>query len=181
MMMTDMNTNTNAAGSLIRGAPEQLTSTKTKNDKSITIAYTVTITGCSEKFSSAAEATSLITQGAAVLQHSIRLAHTTSKYDYQMYAFVHPGATECSVVPLKKLGYQVLIRNTPFETSDISTKFLRENIEKASCCGSKEFLKLYAYTLSEPIAVILDLDSLVLRPMDELFDVMLMKEGDHKM
>ena len=166
-----------ATSLMIRGAPSDLQSS-TDTKKKVTIAYTVTITGCSERWSSEKEAASLITQGAAVLQQSIHLAHTSSNYDYQMYAIVHPAATSCSVAPLQKLGYQVLIRNTPFETSDIATKFLRENIDKASCCGSTEFLKLYAYTLKESVAVILDLDSLVLKPMDEMFDVMLMEEQE---
>ncbi|KAL7499280.1 hypothetical protein ACHAWT_006901 [Skeletonema menzelii] len=169
--------NTGAAALIRGGASAELESAKT--NKKATIAYTVTITGCSEKHNSVKEATSLITQGAAVLQHSIHLAHSSSNYDYQMYAFVHPAATSCSVNALQRLGYQVLIRNTPLDTSDIATKFLRENIDKASCCGAKEFLKLYAYTLKEPVAVILDLDSLVLRPMDALFDVMLMEEKEY--
>jgi alpha-N-acetylglucosamine transferase len=46
------------------------------------------------------------------------------------------------------------------------------------CCGEKEFLKLYSYTLTDyPIVVHLDLDSLVLQPFDDLFDSML--NGDN--
>ena len=42
------------------------------------------------------------------------------------------------------------------------------------CCGEKEYLKLYAYALSEfPIVVHLNLHSLVLRPMEDLFHAML--------
>lgn len=42
------------------------------------------------------------------------------------------------------------------------------------CCGYTETLKLHVYGLIEhPIAVHLDLDSLLLRPMDDLFDAML--------
>ncbi|KAL7490168.1 hypothetical protein ACHAW6_015909 [Cyclotella cf. meneghiniana] len=143
------------------------------------IAYTVTITGCgkNDKRYSAADAMGLINQGAAVLAHSIALAHAKSnKYGYQMYALVHPVAKECSA-NLPKLGYTVLVRNTPFDKGDIRQQFLRENIDKASCCGEKEFIKLYAYTLVDhPVAVILDLDSLVLQPLDDLFDAII--EGD---
>lgn len=159
----------------------------TERKKKPTIAYLVTITGCGEKRTGPELAANLITQGAAVLKHSIHLAHNnnnnnssssdnSSKYDYQMYAIIHPTAKSCAITPMKKLGYKVLLRNTPFDKSDISTKFLRENIDKASCCGAKEFLKLYAYTLDStrhPLAVVLDLDSLVLRSMDDLFDVMI--------
>eukprot|EP00956_Cyclotella_meneghiniana_P025448 scaffold53157_cov36-Cyclotella_meneghiniana.AAC.1 len=42
------------------------------------------------------------------------------------------------------------------------------------CCGYTETLKLHVYGLvNHPIAVHLDLDSLLLRPMDDLFDAML--------
>ena len=53
-------------------------------------------------------------------------------------------------------------------------RFLREHIPISGCCGEEEYPKLYAYALSEsPIMVHLNLDSLVLRPMDDLFHVML--------
>jgi hypothetical protein len=43
-----------------------------------------------------------------------------------------------------------------------------------SCCGEKELIKLEAYTLVDhPVVVHLDLDTLVLKPLDDLFDVML--------
>ncbi|KAL7514674.1 hypothetical protein ACHAXN_011906 [Cyclotella atomus] len=143
-----------------------------------TIAYTVTLTGCgkNDKRYSTADAMNLIHQGAAVLSHSIHLAHLNSKYNYQMYALVHPTAKECSV-HLPELGYTVLVRNTPFDKSDIRGQYLREHIDKASCCGEKEFIKLYAYTLiNHPVAVVLDLDSLVLQPLDVLFDAII--EGE---
>mmetsp|Transcript_24006 Transcript_24006/g.49054 ORF Transcript_24006/g.49054 Transcript_24006/m.49054 type:complete len:351 (+) Transcript_24006:72-1124(+) len=118
----------------------------------------------------------LITQGAAVLRHSIYMAHRKSKYDFQMYALVHPSAKECSHV-MSKLGYTVLIRNTPFDKQDIQNEFLRENIDGASCCGAKEFIKLYAYALvNHPVAVILDLDSLILKPLDDLIDSIILGE-----
>ena len=95
-----------------------------------------------------------------------------------MYALVHPSATECSDA-MSQLGYTVLIRNTPFDRKDIRAEFLREHIDRASCCGEKEYIKLYAYTLvRHPVAVVLDLDSLVLKPLDDLFDAIILGEGD---
>ncbi len=100
----------------------------TKKTKKPTIAYLVTITGCGEKRTGPELAANLITQGAAVLKHSIHLAHnnnnsnssdSSSKYDYQMYAIIHPTAKSCAITPMKKLGYKVLLRNTPFDKSDI--------------------------------------------------------------
>ncbi|EJK71475.1 hypothetical protein THAOC_07077, partial [Thalassiosira oceanica] len=147
-------------------------------DERPVVAYAVTITGCGEsKHYSKADASNLITQGAVVLRHSIKLAHESSRYGFEMYAFVHPSARECSA-SLNKVGYKSLIRNTPFEGDDIKGKFLREHVDGASCCGRKEYIKLYAYTLSShPVAVVLDLDSLVLRPLDGLFDAILAGDG----
>lgn len=123
-------------------------------------------------------------EGAAVLKHSIHLSsirnyhQSKSLFDYEMIAFVHPNAKSCSAV-FSDLGYTVQIRETPFRVEDIKKTFLREHIVKSGCCGEKEYLKLYAYTLSDyPIVVHLDLDSLVLRPMDELFHSMLGDNGD---
>lgn len=49
------------------------------------------------------------------------------------------------------------------------------------CCGDSEFLKLHTYGLvGHELAVHLDFDSLILRPMDDLFDVMLGKQNDDK-
>jgi len=96
-----------------------------------------------------------------------------------MYALIHPSAVECSVDAMRRLGYKVLVRNTPFDDKDIRKEFLREHIDGASCCGRKEFIKLYAYTLTNhPIAVILDLDVLILQPLDDLFDAMLLDDYD---
>lgn len=153
--------------------------TKTTTDKKHpVIAYVVTLTGCgNDKRYTRSAAMGLITQGAAVLRHSIELAHSNSRYDFQMYALIHPSAKECSST-ISKLGYTTLIRNTPFEATDIQTKFLRENIDGASCCGRKEYIKLYAYTLVQhPVVVVLDLDSLILKPLDDLFDALIFPGG----
>jgi len=118
-------------------------------------------------------------EGAAVLKHSVHLSsirnyhESKSLFDYEMIAFVHPNAASCSNV-FRDLGYIVQIRETPFNVTDIKGQFLREHIVKSGCCGEKEYLKLYAYALSEyPIVIHLDLDSLVLRPLDDLFFAML--------
>ncbi len=55
---------------------------------------------------------------------------------------------------------------------------LRLLMHNDGCCGYAELLKLHVYGLVEhELAVHLDFDSLLLRPMDDLFDVMLGK-GD---
>lgn len=77
----------------------------------------------------------------------------------------------------KSAGYLGLTRSStgplarsPGEREDT----LRVKIHNDGCCGYTETLKLHVYGLVEhPIAVHLDLDSLLLRPMDDLFDAML--------
>jgi len=136
------------------------------------IAYAVSVTGCGSD---------PITEGAAVLKHSIHRASiqnagnddSVGRYDYKMYAIYHPNARSCAM-PLEKLGYTLLERETPVAVKDIKGDFLRKKIVNNGCCGEKELIKLEAYTLTDhPIVVHLDLDTLVLKPMDALFDLML--------
>jgi hypothetical protein len=115
-----------------------------------------------------------------VLRHSIHQnsvhATTRSKYSYQMYAVVHPdGGCDQHVPLLRRLGYTPIVRQTPVNITEITEdSWYRKHVESENCCGSKEFIKLYAYTLTEhPIVVHWDLDVAVLQPLDDLFDAML--------
>ncbi len=130
------------------------------------IAYAVSVTNCPD------DNRVNIMDGAAVLHQSIRLASRSSKYDYHMLAFIHPGAQSC--IPfMKRLGYEIQIRDTPFNDTDIKNPELALAQEN-SCCGTKEYLKLYSYLQTEfPVVVHLDLDCLVLKPLDDIFDLML--------
>ena len=57
------------------------------------------------------------------------------RYDYHMYAFVHPDAIE--VKPLiEQLGYRVQIRDTPFNITDIQNQDLID-AQGNSCCHEK--------------------------------------------
>lgn len=133
-----------------------------------TIGFAVTITGCGSD---------PITEGAAVLAHSIRLASIHGdlggQYDYKLYAIYHPKGASCAA-SLEPLGYELVERETPVAVKDIEGEFLRRNIEANGCCGEKELVKLEAYTLTDhPVIVHLDLDVLILKPLDELFDWMI--------
>lgn len=133
-----------------------------------TIGYAISLTGCGDD----------LTDGGAVLKHSIHLSSSQnpmsgSRYDYKMIAIVHPAAMECSK-QLEALGYKLLVRDVPVPVEEIKGDFLRERVVNNGCCGEKEFIKLWAYSLVEyPAVVHLDLDTLVLKPMDNLFDAML--------
>jgi hypothetical protein len=134
----------------------------------VTIGYAVTITGCGSD---------PITEGAAVLKHSIHLASSQGnlggRYNYKMYAIYHPDGKECAE-PLADLGYELLERFTPVAVKDIQGDFLREHIHSNGCCGEKELVKLEAYTLIQhPVIVHMDLDTLILKPLDAIFDWML--------
>ena len=99
-----------------------------------------------------------------------------SKYSYQMYAILHKDGGCLTHVPLlERLGYIPLVKDTPVNISDIpESSWYRNHVEQENCCGSKEFIKLYAYTLmNHPIVIHWDLDVLVLQPLDDLYDAML--------
>lgn len=148
--------------------------------KSSKIAYAVTITACPGSQQNRTEPERpnfFVEDSAAVLQYSIhrnsRRGHGSGRYDYQMYAIYHPQAAACAL-PLADLGYTLLQRDTPVKVKDIRSQYLRENIEKGGCCGEKELIKFEAFTLTDhPVVVLLDLDVLILKPLDELFDWML--------
>ena len=134
-----------------------------------TIAYAISITACKQDNG--------LLDGAAVLQHSIHLnsirVPRKSKYDYKMFAFVHPEAINCTK-PLQALGYEVQIRPTPIRVDDVRGTY-KTIASKAGCCGEKEWLKLYVYLLTAyPVALHLDLDVLILQPLDDLYDAMLL-------
>lgn len=138
--------------------------TESKEEEKITIAYAVSLTSCND--------TTANLDGAAVLKHSIERFDSFSKYKSKFYAFVHPNATSCAGI-MQQMGYEVQERPTPINVTDIRGP-LKKFVEGAGCCGAAEFLKLYAYTLTQyPIAVHLDLDVLVLNPLDDLFDAMM--------
>lgn len=100
------------------------------------------------------------------------------RYDYKMVAIHHPDATECAK-SLEELGYELIERPTPVKVKEIEGEFLKERIESNGCCGAKELIKLEAYTLTDyPVVVHLDMDFLLLKPIDTLFDVMLDQSGD---
>lgn len=144
------------------------------NKPKATIGYAITVTSCPQSTSDSG-----MLDGAAVLRHSIhrnsaRSTSSSSRYDYQMYALVHPSAESCARSQLQPLGYTVLLRDVPVPLQEIEGEYLRSRVEKNGCCGEKEFVKLQAYTLMEhPVVVHLDLDTLVLKPLDGLFDVMI--------
>ena len=132
------------------------------------IGFFISITACGNP---------LLIDGAAVLKHSIHLASIHSdnggKYDYRAHAIYSPDTRDC-VAPLAELGYHLVERPVPVKVEEIQGDFLRSRIESNGCCGSKELLKLEAYTFTQyPVVVHMDVDAILLKPLDPLFDTML--------
>lgn len=136
----------------------------------LTVGYAVSLIKCQDKQSTPEG----LVDAALVLRHSIHRAHATSRhYDYQMYAFVHPDAVGCSNV-LNDAGFTVLVRDSPVHAHEIQGEHLRKHIDREWCCGSAEFIKLQAYQLTKVALVVhMDMDFLMLKPMDHVFDAML--------
>jgi hypothetical protein len=114
---------------------------------------------------------------ALVMRHSIhqtsaRNVDAHSHYDYKMYAIVHSQAAECSHI-LRDAGFEIVIKDAPVQPKEIRGDFLKKHVHKEWCCGHDEFIKLYAYTLPEPIVVHLDVDFVFYQPMDDVFDALL--------
>ena len=141
------------------------------------MAYAISITDCDKK----GDLGGGLVDGAAVLKHSIHLVSSRnpqsgSKYDYHMVAFVHPIASECAA-ELEQLGYEVQMRETPVDISKTKNRRFYDRVTNpnSGCCAEREFLKLYAYALTDyPIVVHLDIDSVVFKPLDDIFDPMLL-------
>ena len=134
-------------------------------DKSV-IGYAVSITKCQPDDNRLDQAAVLLY---SIHRNSRHNPESGSKYGYKAYAFLHPDASNCTEI-VERIGYEVHIRESPVLKENIKGA-LKEFVSEASCCQEKEFLKLYSYTLVDHAAVVhLDLDCLVLQPLDDLFD-----------
>ena len=134
------------------------------------IAYAWTLATCSD-FQSSTEG---MIDAALVLRHSVqRISYPYSKYGYHMYVLVHPKAAQCTKI-LEQAGYTVVVKEPPIDKNQIRGEYLRKFVDREWCCGSKEFIKLYAYDLEgHDVVVHVDIDFAFYRPMDELYDALL--------
>ena len=148
-----------------------------KADAPVVVAHVVSLIKCSKSVTGFLDA-------AAVFRHSIHqqsFSTGKSKYSYKMYAIVHEQCQDHGQI-LERLGYTVLVKPPPIRVDEIQEGWYRNHVENENCCGSAEFIKLYAYELMDhEIVVHWDMDVAVLQSMDDLFDAMLFdkdsKEG----
>jgi hypothetical protein len=136
-----------------------------------------------------ASAPHFVADSAAVLAHSIlrlhrapRSAAVRSRYPApDLHALVHdaaaaPGGSCAVALPaLRALNYTVTPLPRPVRPSDIGGDGrVRDRISRDGCCGELELLKFEVYNMDAyDVVVYLDLDALVLRPLDDLFDALL--------
>jgi len=152
------------------------------------IAYVVVLSGCGGGTS--ASAPHFLADAAAVLAWSIQRLHRSpreatvavSRYPApDLHALVHdeaaaPGGSCSSLLPiLRSLNYTVTSLPSVVRPSMIGGDgHVRDRIGRDGCCGELELLKLHVYNMDEYDAVVyLDLDAVVLRPLDDLFDTII--------
>lgn len=153
--------------------PANRTETFLTGPPDVTIAYTVVVTECTDD---QAVGPNTLLDAAAVLKHSIHLVTQSSRYPkMDMIALTHSSdVTPACRARFQELGYQVRSLPSPVSLEEIRNPDYARMIKGSGCCGEKEFLKLYGYNMTEyPIVVQLDLDMLLLRPLDDLIDAML--------
>ena len=157
------------------------------------VAYVVTITHCQKPNPTPSSwlKNSVLQNSGAVFQRAIQLAsfptNPNARYGSKFYAITYDrDYSQLCAEEYEKMGFTVLRRPLPVEDPlghlkrsypNMEKKFPgkyppRPIIEDDGCCGPRELLKLRMYELVDhPVVVHLDLDSLVLQPLDELFDV----------
>jgi len=160
------------AGDFGRRQPEE------RQETPIKIAHAVSLITCSQEKRVAGFLDALVILRHSIHQNSIHSSDPdkTSRYSYQMYAFVHAKNCPDPDLPglVERIGYIPKVVDTPVSLDELPEGWYRRHVEGENCCGSSEFIKLYAYTLIDhPIFVHWDLDVAVLQPMDDLFDAML--------
>ena len=160
----DLNSISNNDGLMLPSPPSSL--------PLATVAYAVSITSCSPKLAAR------LYDAAAVLRRSIQLnsypMNANSRYGAKFYAF-SLNQDSCTA-RLSLAGWEVLLQDPPIYRELIKEpkgSVLKMGIGSDGCCGDRELIKLVTYKLIDhEMAVHLDLDTLVVHPMDELFNVM---------
>lgn len=114
--------------------------------------------------------------GALVLGYAARKYHDAargnpSEYDVDLVAFVSPGVVTSRPI-LEANGWRVLEKGLPVPLEEIENREYATKVANSGCCGADEFLKLWAFTLTDYHRVThLDMDSIIFQNMDEIYDI----------
>lgn len=132
LLLTSSSSLSSSSSSLSSMSPLTTTAQNSiKAQKKTTIAIATSLTGCPQ----VERYRTLLLDTAAVLRHSIDQTARTSKYAYDCIAFVHPDAVNCTT-QLEMAGFQVQIRDTPIDVSQIQNTAYRDRMIKSGCCGA---------------------------------------------
>jgi hypothetical protein len=143
------------------------------------VAYLTSLPSCpSEEKERRALIDTAVVLKESIHQTSIRNPESLSRYDYAIYVFMHPTAIDCED-DFERIGYNILIRDTPVLYDEIRNETYRERLYHGGCCGGvKELLKLYSYTMHEfSLVLYLDFNTMILQPLDDLFDAFLFPDN----
>lgn len=164
----------------LRGEAEQGTSAaqgeKRINGKRV-VAYAITVTKDGP-----------FVDGALVLGYAAKRVHDSKKgfdspYEADLVAFVTKSVVTSRPI-LEKFGWKVIEKSVPVALHEIENQEYAEKMKNSGCCGADEFLKLWAYTLTEYHRVVhLDMDSIIYKSMDDLYriDKEMLFTGDYNM
>lgn len=140
----------------------------------IKIAYAITISKCDSLQNSALQSAPLLAHHVRAMSHRQGSSgrSSVSKYDHQLYAFASKTQVlSVCVDMLERFGYTVLLLDIPISEERITNQFYKDKLLSNGCCGAHEFLKLYAYTLTNyPVVIHLDLDTMLLQPLEDVID-----------
>ncbi len=164
---------------------------KTKDDLNLkSIAPGVSATASKKKIAYAITVTrdGPFVDGALVLGYAARKVHDESKgylskYEADLVAFVAPTVIQARSI-LEANGWKVLAKSLPVALEDIQNQDYAMKMKDSGCCGADEFLKLWAFTLTEYHRVVhLDMDSIIFDSMDALYelDKEMLFTGDYNM
>lgn len=141
------------------GGLRKATSLNIQGTKKKKIAYAITVTKDGP-----------FVDGALVLGHAATRVHDsargfTSNYEAELIAIVAPSVITSRNI-LEAYGWKIIERVLPVQIEEIVNKDYAENMRNSGCCGADEFLKLWAYTLTEYHRVVhLDMDSIIFKSM----------------
>eukprot|EP00611_Tribonema_gayanum_P001806 TRINITY_DN1131_c0_g2_i1.p2 TRINITY_DN1131_c0_g2~~TRINITY_DN1131_c0_g2_i1.p2 ORF type:complete len:346 (-),score=88.04 TRINITY_DN1131_c0_g2_i1:484-1521(-) len=153
-----------AAGAVVSKQHRKLEDGGQATAKRKVVAFAITLTSLSDDEEGAAYIDAI-----EVLRKSIDLSCAHSDYQCKFVALLDPEVPVQRRSLLTAHGWRVLERGLPLDLDTIETD-LRERLKTttAGCCGAKELIKLWAFTLTEYHRVIhVDIDAMVLQPLDE--------------
>ena len=175
-------------------------------EPSAAVAYVVSIVSCPDdllaslplydpaRYLNATRSDKAFRDAAAILQYSIAKVHARggSRYDYQMYAIIHPKAVRCvdstngditdRNAILTALGYRVLIRSEPVPLPDFGSsnpdqhmvEGYKRDVEHAIGGGYRDFVRLHSFAMTwHNVVVMVDLHTMFLQPIEDLYDALL--------